>query len=160
LFCDWQGKRNETIPDRFDRTLMDTTQPKWDFSKWIPDVVVIALGLNDYSGLKDSLGHIPAERSLLFRKAYHEFLGRIRGVYPGVKIVAVAAYPPWIRENVGKVVSEETSDGMKDVFYSTYDEFPGGYVANGHPTVETHRKMADQLISQMERFNLFSGKSE
>ena len=155
MVCDWQGKRTGTLPSRFDRTLMDAAQPVWDFSKWIPDAVVICLGLNDYSGLKDSFGHVSAERSQLFVDAYHLFLTRIRSVYPGVRIVAVAAFPPWIREQVDVVVKEERQAGRHDVFYATFDEFPGGYVANGHPTVDTHRKMADQLIGEMEQDSIF-----
>ncbi len=154
MVCDWQGNRNQSIPIRFDRTLMDTNQPKWDYSRWVPDVVVICLGLNDYSGLKDSTGNVSAANSELFRKTYHEFVATVRSVYPKVKIVAVAVFPPWIRENVQQVVDEERNAGRSDIVYATFDEFPGGYVANGHPTVETHRKMADQLIAQLESFDL------
>ncbi len=157
MVCDWQGKREGSIPIRFDRTLMDSSEPRWDFPRWVPNVVVICLGLNDRSGLKDSLGNISEANSGLFRKTYHEFVATVRSVYPQVKIVAVAAYAEWIRENVKQVVEEERDAGNEDIFYATFDEFPGGYVANGHPTVETHRKMADQLISQMESFELFAG---
>jgi len=155
LYCDWQGKTEETIPKKFDRTLMETNEPKWDFKRWLPDVVVICLGLNDLSGVRVKSGEIPEEKSMLFRKTYHEFLESVRGVYPKVKIVAVAAYPEWIRKNVRQVVDEEHSSGKQDIYYTTFDEFPGGYVANGHPTVETHQKMANQIIKSMESFNLF-----
>ena len=80
----------------------------------------------------------------------------MRDVYPDVKIVAAAAFPEWVRTNVKQVVEEELASGRKDVFYTTFDEFPGGYVANGHPTVETHQKMADQIIQAMESYQLFS----
>ena len=155
MLCDWQGSRSESIPGRFDRTLMESGEPKWDYRQWIPDVIVICLGLNDHSGLKDKDGKVPDDKSALFRKAYHGFLDTLRNVYPGVVIVAVAAYPEWIRRNVRKVVDAEIAAGRTDVHYATFDEFPGGYVANGHPTVDTHRKMADQLIREMESFSLF-----
>ena len=32
--------------------------------------------------------------------------------------------------------------GHDDIFYTTFDEVQNGYVANGHPTVATHKKMA------------------
>ncbi len=155
LYCDWQGNTNETLPNRFDRTLMETSQPKWDFKQWIPDVAVVCLGLNDLSGIRAKNGEIPEDKSDLFRKTYHKFLDTIRTVYPNVKIVAVAAYPEWIRKNVKHIVDEEQASGKDDIFYATFDEFPGGYVADGHPTVETHRKMANQIIQAMESFNLF-----
>jgi hypothetical protein len=134
---------------------MDTSEPKWNFSQWIPDVVVMCLGLNDLSGLKDKEGGVSAENSALFRKTYHDFLGVIRSVYPSVTIVAVAAFPEWIRRNVKQVVDEERDSGRRGIYYAQFDEFPGGYVANGHPTVETHRKMAEQIIEAMESFRLF-----
>lgn len=155
MVCDWQGNVNESIPRRFDRTLMEASEPKWDFKHWNPDVVVICLGLNDYSGLKDKDGNVSQEKSTFFRKGYHGFLGTVRSVYPGVKIVVVSAYPEWIRDNVSRVVDEEKTSGKSDVYYSTFDEFPGGYVANGHPTVATHQKMAEQMIRDMESFDLF-----
>lgn len=155
MVCDWQGNRNESVPIRFNQTLMDTSEPKWNFKQWIPDVVVICLGLNDHSGLKDKNGNVSAENSVVFRKAYHEFINTVRTVYPNVKIVAVAAFPEWIRANVKQVVDEEKKSGKQDVYYTYFDEFPGGYVANGHPTVATHQKMADQIIAAMESCQLF-----
>jgi hypothetical protein len=155
MYCDWQGNVTQTLPSRFDRTLMESPLPKWDFTRWVPDVVVVCLGLNDYSGLKDSAGSVPEEKSALFRAAYRRFLDTLRAVYPGIRIVAVAASEHWIRENVGKVVGEVQAAGNRTVFYASFDRFEGGYVAYGHPTVETHRRMAEQLISRMDTFHLF-----
>jgi hypothetical protein len=110
---DWQGNLDKSIPTRFDRTLMDRSEPKWDFAQWIPDMVVICLGLNDHSGLRDKNGEISEEKSLL------------------------------------------TATGRQDVYYAQFDHFENGYVANGHPTVATHQKMADQIIQSIESFNIF-----
>ncbi len=52
MYCDWQGIRDLTLPERFNRTLMERDTPKWDFKQWVPDLVMVCLGLNDYSGLK------------------------------------------------------------------------------------------------------------
>ena len=157
MVCDWKGKTEESIPVKFNHTLMDAASPLWDFNQWIPDVVVVSLGLNDHSGLRGKDGKITEEKSALFRKTYHEFLETIRTVYPNVKIVAVAAFPEWIQINVKQVVDEEKKSGKQDIYYTFFDEFAGGYVANGHPTVETHQKMADQIIKSMESFDLFPG---
>ena len=158
MLCDWQGNLDQTIPKRFDRIFMDTTEPKWDFSRWAPDVVVICLGLNDLSGLRDKDGTVPEEKSELFRTTYRNFIATVRTVYPHVKIVAVAAYPEWIQKNVSQVVDEEHEAGHADIYYTHFDEFPGGYVGNGHPTVATHQKMADEIIQAMESFHLFPDK--
>lgn len=34
--------------------------------------------------------------------------------------------------------------------------FEGGYVTNGHPTVETHQKIENQVISAIESFKIFT----
>jgi hypothetical protein len=155
VVCDWQGNRKESLPIRFDRVFMDADTPKWDFTNWHPDVVVISLGLNDFSGLKDMNGTVSAKNTALFKKDYHKFIATIRSVYPHVKIVCVSPFPSWIRRNEQQIVREELKNGRHNIFYTTYDEFPGGYVANGHPTVATHQLMADQIITAMESFKLF-----
>jgi hypothetical protein len=158
LVCDWQGKGDATLPILFNRTLMEASEPKWDFKQWIPDLVVICLGFNDHSGLKDKEGKVSDEKSEVYRKGYHEFIEKLCTVYPGVRILAVAAYPDWIRKNVKQVVDEEQSGGKKDVYYAHFDDYPGGYVANGHPTVQTHQKIADQIISAIDKLSIFIEK--
>jgi hypothetical protein len=155
MFCDWRGDTAGTLPKFFKRTLMEKPEPLWDFKEWIPQVVVVSLGLNDFSGLKDSSGNVSENKSKFFRSAYHDFLNTIRHEYAGVKIVALAPYTEWARKNAKQIVDEEKTMGKKDIYYATYDEFPGGYVGNGHPTVETHKKMADQIIAFMESFRIF-----
>ncbi len=150
MVTDWSGDHTLNLPDRFDRALMDAPEPKWNFQQWIPNLVVICLGLNDHSGLKDKEGKVSAENSALYRKRYHDFLTTIRSVYPGVTILAVAAHVEWIRENVQQVVNDERANGKQDIYYAQFDYFEGGYVANGHPSVATHEKIAAQLIEAIE----------
>ncbi len=155
MVCDWQGDTTLTVADRFDRTLMESPEPKWDFKKWIPDVVVICLGLNDHSGLIGKEKEVPDDKSEFFRKGYKKFLARVRTVYSGVKIVAVAAHIPWIQKNVKEVIDEQKAAGHNDVYYAQFGIFEGGYVANGHPTVETDKKIADEIINAMEKYKVF-----
>ncbi len=152
---DWTGDPSMVLSKRFDRALMDFEEPKWNFHQWIPNLVVICLGLNDYSGFGGWDHPVAESNSELYRTQYHEFIATIRKVYPNVKILAVAAPVDWIRENVRQVVEEEKAAGHEDIFYTQFDEFPGGYVANGHPTVETHRKIANQIIKAIETYRLF-----
>ncbi len=150
LTCDWEGKTALSMLNYYDRTLMESPEPAWNFKTWTPDVVFICLGLNDYSGLKEKDGSVKANKSAWFRQCYHEFVSEIRGKYPGVRILAVAAFPEWVRSNIKTVVDEEKQCGARDIGYATYDEFPGGYVAYGHPTVATHQKMADQIVTALD----------
>jgi Carbohydrate esterase 2 N-terminal/GDSL-like Lipase/Acylhydrolase family len=155
MVCDWQGKFDVSMPRYFDRTLMESSEPTWDFSKWTPDLVVICLGLNDHSGLRGKSGNISRQNSLIFRKGYAKFIATVRKNYPGVPIIAWAPYVEWARTNTRAVVRSETKNGIRNIFYAHFDEFPGGYVANGHPTVATHMKMADELISTIDSLGIF-----
>ena len=158
MVCDWQGKFDISMPHYFDRTLMEREEPKWDFKKWIPNLVVICLGLNDNSGLKGKNGEVSNKNSEIFRTGYHDFLKTVRKVYPGVPILTVAASPEWIRKNVKEVVEKEKADGHNDIYYAQFDHFPGGYVANGHPTVATHKKIADEIIKAIDDYKIFPEK--
>ncbi len=70
--------------------------------------------------------------------------------------MAVAAHENWIRENVRRVVDEEKAESHDDIFYAQFDRFDGGYVANGHPTVETHQKIANQIINVIDSAGRFA----
>ncbi|MGD1007705.1 MAG: SGNH/GDSL hydrolase family protein [Ignavibacteriaceae bacterium] len=155
LVCDWQGNYNLAMPKWFDRTLMEREYPKWNFKQWVPNLVVICLGLNDLSGLKGKDTVVSEENSSLFRKTYHEFLTTIRSVYPGVTIVSVAAHAEWAQKNVKQVVDEEIANGQKDISYVQFGVYIGGYVANGHPTVETHKKIAGEIIKAIDQTKVF-----
>jgi hypothetical protein len=156
MVCDWQGKTNATIPSLFDRALMEAPNPKWDFKQWVPDLVVVCLGLNDHSGLKEKDGTVSEEKSAMFRKGYHDFLSTLRIVYPCATILAVAPFPEWAQNNIKIAVDEEQKCGNKNIYYTHFDDFPDGKVANGHPTVESHKKIADQIICAIDQMNIFS----
>ena len=150
MVCDWRGDREIAMPKFFGRALMESAGPAWDFSKWTCGLAVVCLGLNDHSGLRSPDGTVSEENSALFRRTYHGFLETLRSVYPGVRILAVAAHPDWIRRNVRQVVDEERAAGRIDVFYGQFDDFPSGTVADGHPNVEWHARIADQIIAAVE----------
>lgn len=156
MVCDWSGKMEISMPKFYDRTLMESSEPKWNFSSWQPDLVVLALGGNDFWGLSDRDSIISQKNSELFQKTYHSFLATLRRVYPGTKILAVAVYPDWVYKTIRQIVDDENSSGNNDVAYSQFDYFPDGYVCNGHPTITTHRKMANQIITAIDKLKIFS----
>lgn len=154
--CDWEGNFKTSMLHYFDRAVMESARPKWDFRRWVPDLVVVSLGLNDHSGLKGKDGNVPAEKSRKFRDGYAKLLAMIREIYPGVPILAWAPYPIWARENTRAVVEKEGSEGFTKLYYDYFNEFPGGYIADGHPTVETHKKMAAELVEAIDHISIFA----
>ena len=157
LLLDWQANYGNNIPDKFDRTLCYWNLPKWDFEQWIPNLVVIGLGLNDHSGFLISSSIVSEENNLAFKTKYHSFITKIRTVYPGVKILAVAAHDAWIQQTVSEVVSEEKASGKNDVFYTYYPYYgDSAYVYGGHPTIATHHLIADRLISAIDTIDAWN----
>jgi hypothetical protein len=153
LVLDYTGNTGNNIPDYYDRAVFNSSTPKWDFSSWKPNVVVIGLGLNDYNGFGGYSGTLTQDETDLYKTRYHQFIARIRSNYSGVKILAVAAHIDWMQSTIAQVVKEENEQGRGDVFYTYYPYFTNGYVNNGHPNVESHHKIADRLIAAIDSMN-------
>ena len=153
MVVDYTGSSVNNIPDFYDRAVFNASTPKWDFSTWKPNVVVIGLGLNDYSGFGGYSNGLTADETELYKTRYHQFISRIRNNYSGVKILAVAAHVDWMQTTISQIVKEENQQGHGDVFYTYYPYYTGGYVNNGHPNVATHYKIADRLIAAIDSMN-------
>ncbi|MCX7984826.1 MAG: T9SS type A sorting domain-containing protein [Bacteroidetes bacterium] len=157
LVVDYQANYNNNLPDYFDRTLYAYSTPKWNYDQWIPNVVVICLGLNDYNGWGGYSGPVHPDYAALYKKKYHEFIGRLMDVYPGAKILCVAANDvAWIKQQVSEVVTEERGRGNINVFYTYFPYYTGEYVNNGHPNVSAHNKIAQVLISALDSMDAWT----
>jgi hypothetical protein len=156
MVMDWQGSRSGNLPDLFGQTHLHTAVPPWDFTRWIPNLVVIGLGLNDYSGFGGWSGTISESNRALYKSEYHKFIGTIRDVYPGVRILAVAPHVEWLQQVISEIVAEENSAGNADVYYTFYPYYDGGYVYEGHPNVATHHKIAERLIAAINSFDAWT----
>jgi hypothetical protein len=71
------GDTPDKYPDIYGRTLPEVTASAWDFSSWMPDVVVVSLGGTDISGDTAPAG---------FQADYDAFITQIRGRYPNAHI--------------------------------------------------------------------------
>ncbi|URZ01903.1 SGNH/GDSL hydrolase family protein [Clostridium felsineum] len=150
LVRNYGGNTTDLMPDLYDRILPYNTTLLWDSSKWIPQVVVINLGTNDFS--------IGAPDKTVFTSAYLKFISKIRGQYPKADIYC--AVGPMLngdnltqaRDYVKSTVDSEEALGDKKVHFI---EFPmqdpaNGYGEDWHPTVKTHEIMANQLANQIK----------
>ena len=156
LVQDWEGKSKFNMPDHFDRTLFCCPEPKWDFSKWIPDLVVICLGLNDYNGWGGYDHPLKTEIAVLFKQRYHKFISRIINVYPSVKILLVAANNvEWINQQTSEVAAEENEKGNKNVYYTNFPAYEDHFVNEGHPDVVADLMIAEKLIEKIDTMNVW-----
>jgi lysophospholipase L1-like esterase len=150
VYRNYDGTFTETIPLVYDRVVPDLTTPVWNFNQYVPDVVVINVGTNDLNK--------PAADETAFKKAYKDFVTRIRGNYPNAKIVCVVGvmlndwYPSgekaWTKAQtwVSAVVQDFNSRGDSQVYYLKLEPQMPPYGEDWHPTAATHQRMADTLV--------------
>lgn len=151
-----------TIPYLYEWTLrsavmLSRATPKWDFSKFVPNLVVINLGTNDFNAdVPDSVVD-----SASFVKGYHAFLKKIRLHYPKTNFILCAS-SMWpdnkLIPAVKAVVTEEQAAGQTDVFYYdfTRKNSDGWSGLNWHPNEIEQQGIADGLIALIEKNNLLS----
>jgi len=151
----WSGKTVEEMGELFERTLPSRPESRWDFKRWTPDAVVINLGTNDFT--RGDPGQ------LTFTRPYLRLVQRVRSLYPHALIVCAIGpmltdrYPEGAhalthaRAYITRVVADVRALGDDNV---TLLEFPTQDFANGlgcdyHPSVKTHRLMAEQLSAAL-----------
>lgn len=64
------------MPEIFSRTLASLDAPDWDYTSWVPDVVVVNLGTNDRLNGTD-----PGDAELAYQQTYSDFVLNISRWY-------------------------------------------------------------------------------
>lgn len=140
------GKRSaDPYPTRYDQTLGAVwDSKKWDFSSWRPDLVVICLGTNDYSG---DTKYDPDDT--MFVGDYHKFIDIIYTDYPNVPILCVSpgkGYLDPMDSYIRKVVQEEvTLRNHSKVYFAVYPDNLQYTGCDYHPNVNDQVKIASAL---------------
>lgn len=155
----WSGKgviRNyggdtaDVLPSLYLRITPWDTTTLWNPSQWVPQVVVINLGTNDFgSGIPDKTA---------FVTGYTNFYNQIRSQYPNAHIYV--ALGPLLygdglisaRDYLTTVVNQRIAAGDTKVHFIEFPQQDGslGYGEDWHPSVAQHAAMANQLITQIK----------
>ena len=140
-----------TMPDVYDGLYLEyaTDNPTWDASGYAPDLVVVALGTNDFSQ-GDGAEPRPDLDGAAFVDDYVRFLGRLRERYPAAPVLLTDSpvFEGEPKERLAgylrQVAARRAAEGDRAVSTFTY---AGRYVAgcDGHPGGEDHARMADEL---------------
>jgi len=129
----------------YDRTLLTSINNPavndvfWNYS-WHPDVIVIGLGINDFST------DPPYADSIQFDNAYQAFIKLLKTKHPGVKIICCATkiQPSNILiPRVRGIVERFREQGDNDVLYFEYKT--DNTALYGHPFITDHQKIAHEL---------------
>lgn len=161
MVVDWAGNQSENMGEIFDRLTLPLKSSKWDFSQFQPDLVIINLGLNDYSGFGgyDKNG-VSKENTELFIAKYNDFVERIKSNYPNAKILCVATHLDWTKKAVDEVIKIQNKKDFNKIYSVLVPQYSEGYVYGGHPSVEIHNKMAQEIINVIDKFELLKQKGE
>jgi lysophospholipase L1-like esterase len=134
--------------------------PAWSFDSWQPDVLIIALGTNDWMDYPPGSCGLPGDAD--FTGAYESFLAFARSVYPSAEIFALgtfmsAAGNPFARCNADICSAVNAMTAQGDAHVHCID--PGGTGPDGawlpdetdfvgdwtHPTIAGDTKVANRL---------------
>lgn len=121
----------------------------WDFSRFQPDWIVLCLGTNDLSWCRDF-----QDRKDLFRREYAQFLKMVRRNNPSARILCVLGLMGGgLNESMQLAVedyrTETGDDRIRSATVPTQDAERDGLGADGHPSVITQRRMADQVLAAL-----------
>jgi lysophospholipase L1-like esterase len=143
----------------YDRNILANADDVWvNPGTWRPQVVVIGLGVNDFS-TPINVGEPWTDGALLaaYQHAYHGFIAKIRGQY-GVHtmIVVSATYllnTTTFATAAQQVVAEENEAGDSRVRYWYYDGLADTGCQN-HPSAADHQLIASKLIAFIDALGL------
>jgi lysophospholipase L1-like esterase len=136
------------MPDTYDRFDLNNAAVKWDFTKYIPDIVTICLGQNDGSTIVASQA---------FKDKYVEFINTLRGKYPDASIFCVTS--PMadssgsstclfkvMQKSLTNIVDSVNKAGDAKVYWVKlpHDQ-NNGCTSQGHPSEAEHLKTAGVL---------------
>jgi lysophospholipase L1-like esterase len=116
--------------------------PDWDFSKYTPSIVVVALGTNDRSQ------NVPLA---LYQSTYVKFLSELRAKFPLAHLVVLVPHTGAYREQDSAAHAARVAAGDMRVHYINASNWlllpkAGGETTDGlHPSDSGHRKLARLL---------------
>ena len=144
------GSENGTLPLIYDYINPDKTDAFWNHQRFIPNVIVIDLGSNDFAqGVPDST---------IFCNTYISFIEKLRGIHPQTKIVCVAGnaltdnWPAgekrWTRMKnfMNAIVKKANEKGDSAVYYFELTPQTAPYGEDWHPSNATHKKMSEAIV--------------
>lgn len=123
---------------------------EWDFTKFVPDTIVINLGTNDDSYCRDY-----EERQKHFARSYAAFLKEVHARNPEARLCLIlgvmgARLFPFVKEAM-EIFQKETGYDNISAHKIEPIELYEGYVADYHPTVKTHDRVANTLAKILEK---------
>jgi len=139
----------------YDRALLAVDGDVWRRPPtWHPQVVVIGLGINDFSTpVNPGEPWTPESLVAAYHDAYQAFIDKIRARYGSRTYVVVSATYMYnttaLADLTQRIVQERNSAGDSRVRYWYYDGLDS-LGCHYHPSLRDHRLIADQLTTFLD----------
>jgi len=129
---------------------LDPLSVAWDFTQFVPDLIVVNLGTND-----DSYTQHNPDRQTEFSAQYTEFLKTVRRRNPHAVILCALGIMgdrlyPFVEQAVSRYI-EATGDLKATTLKFDVQRAEDGYAADYHPSRKTHRQAAEQLVRHIQK---------
>lgn len=147
-----------TVPDVYDRVYspLRGVDAAWNMSDYVPDVVIVNLGTNDYAQCAASAQTNYAfgnEQGEIFQNAYRDFIAKLQKSYPKAQIILcngamLTDTVPWEKE----IVKELNAAGNTSVHYVQLYQTAIGKDngTDGHPHWTAHYESAGLLYAKIK----------
>lgn len=146
----------DTMPRLFPRALPNDPSSTWDFSRYVPDVVVIMIGGNDFA-IGQPVDEGPATLAE-FTEAYDAFVVKLRAVYPAAYVFLAVSPSVSDAEPAGRSSRTNVLAGVEDVVARRADARVSSVVppiaqpseltaCNGHGNAAYHRRLAADVAA-------------
>lgn len=122
---------------------------RWDFTKWIPQVVVVAIGQNDSHPSDYMKKDCDCAKAQHWRESYRDFLSKLMAIYPDTHIICATTIlnhdSSWDRA-IDSVVKDLDNGHIHHFLYSR-----NGCGTPGHIRVSEADQMSDELATYIDR---------
>lgn len=156
LYRNNSGSTTGILPSIYNRINPDNSSSTWNTSTYVPDVIVIHLGTNDFA--PEQTASPSMVDSTTFVDTYISFITTLRGYYPSAKIICIRPnsqtdyYPAGFKTltrmtSYVKAVTDHFIGNDANVFYFALTPQSPPYGEDWHPSAGTHQSMATQIES-------------
>ena len=135
---------------RYDSLYGQVTE--WDFSKYTPDIVIVAIGQNDSHPDDYMKTDYEGEKAKNWRTHYRQFLAKLRETYPDAWIVCCTTL---LQHDIGwdMSISQAVQDlGDKKVSHCVFQR--NGKATPGHLRIPEAEEMAKELCQHIRALGI------
>lgn len=128
------------------------TVKEWDFSKYTPDIVIVAIGQNDSHPDDYMKTYYEGEKAKNWRTHYRQFLAKLRETYPDAWIICCTTL---LQHDIGwdMSISQAVLDiADKKISHCVFQR--NGKATPGHLRIPEAEEMAEELCHYIHSLNI------